>query len=229
MTATPTPLERTRRSLHAVAEHVLGAALHTATGRIGLRAAPGGLTTPAFPGPDGPRRVGVDGLDLVVSDDGHERRSPLTTVGAAAALVGIRPGAPADVYTPSTPLEPDRPLDLDLVSARRLAAFFAATDDALARLATAAPTADPSAPPAVAQLWPEHLDLALTIDEVNYGGSPGDDEHPLPYLYVGPWTPPTDSDPFWNEPFGASTTVSSDLDPTTALAFFTDGRRRLHR
>ena len=26
--------------------------------------------------------------------------------------------------------------------------------------------------------------------------SPGDADHPLPYLYVGPWTP--DDDPFWN-------------------------------
>ena len=43
---------------------------------------------------------------------------------------------------------------------------------------------------AAVQLWPEHFDLATTIDEVNYGGSPGDDGHPLPYLYVGPWTPP---------------------------------------
>ena len=81
----------------------------------------------------------------------------------------------------------------------------------------------------MAQLWPEHLDLALALDEVNYGGSPGDDEHPLPYLYVGPWTMPADGDAFWNEPFGASTTVGSDLDPAAALAFFTDGRRRLGR
>jgi hypothetical protein len=228
MTTIPSPLERTRRSLHAVAEHVLGAALHAATGRIGLRAAPGGFATPAFPGAHGQRRVGVDGTDLVVSDGDTERRSPLTTIGAAAALVGIRPGAPVDVYTPSTPLEPDRPLDLDLASAHLLAAFFAATDDSLARLATAA-AADTGGEPAVAQLWPEHLDLALTLDEVNYGGSPGDDEHPLPYLYVGPWTAPTDGDPFWNEPFGASTTVASNLDPATALAFFADGRRRLGR
>jgi hypothetical protein len=62
---------------------------------------------------------------------------------------------------------------------------------------------------------------------VNYGGSPGDDEHPLPYLYVGPWNLPTDGDPFWNEPFGASTTVGGDIDTDTALEFFTAGRSRL--
>ena len=89
------------------------------------------------------------------------------------------------------------------------------------------PRPSPAAEPPVAQLWPEHFDLAVTLDEVNYGGSPGDDEHPLPYLYVGPWTLPTDGDPFWNEPFGASTTAGPALDPATALTFFTDGRRRL--
>ena len=25
-------------------------------------------------------------------------------------------------------------------------------------------------------LWPEHLDVAVAVDAVNYGGSPGDDE-----------------------------------------------------
>jgi glucose 1-dehydrogenase len=34
-------------------------------------------------------------------------------------------------------------------------------------------------------LWPEHLDLAVTVDAVNYGVSPGDDAVPAPYLYGG--------------------------------------------
>ena len=44
-------------------------------------------------------------------------------------------------------------------------------------------------------LWPEHFDYAIAAgDEVagsraNYGGSPGDEHHPEPYLYVGPWAP----------------------------------------
>ena len=36
-------------------------------------------------------------------------------------------------------------------------------------------------------LWPEHFDVAVTDNEVNYGVSAGDDGHPLPYAYVGPW------------------------------------------
>ena len=37
-------------------------------------------------------------------------------------------------------------------------------------------------------LWPEHFDVAATEDEVNYGVSAGDDYHPTPYAYLGPWT-----------------------------------------
>ncbi|HSB86296.1 MAG TPA: hypothetical protein VLD86_08310, partial [Ilumatobacteraceae bacterium] len=33
----------------------------------------------------------------------------------------------------------------------------------------------------------------------NYGASPGDDGHPEPYLYVGPWGSVAGND-FWNAP-----------------------------
>jgi hypothetical protein len=217
------PLVRTRRSLHAVAEHILGAALHASTGHIGLRATPGGFGTPPFEGTKGPCQLRVDGTDLVVSDREGERRARLATLRAAADLAGVAPGAPADVYTPATPLDLDRPLDIERDAARALADFFATVDAALVRL-PGGPSGDTAGGP---QLWPEHFDLAITVDEVNYGGSPGDDEHPLPYLYVGPWNLPTDGDPFWNEPFGASTTVGGDIDTDTALEFFTAGRSRL--
>ena len=51
------------------------------------------------------------------------------------------------------------------------------------------------------QLWPEHFDLGTDLGpdddrRANYGASPGDADHPLPYLYVGPWV--TNDDPFWN-------------------------------
>jgi hypothetical protein len=42
-------------------------------------------------------------------------------------------------------------------------------------------------------LWPEHFDYAIVAGDeaagsrANYGGSPGDEHHPDPYLYVGPW------------------------------------------
>jgi hypothetical protein len=46
------------------------------------------------------------------------------------------------------------------------------------------------------QLWPEHFDLAMVLGDVSagarasYGLSPGDEQHPEPYVYVGPWVEP---------------------------------------
>jgi hypothetical protein len=215
----------TRRSLHAIAEHVLSAALHAATGRIGLRAIPGGFGTPWYPKADGRRRVRIDGITLVVEDDERERRAPLMTIRAAAELVGVKPGAPADVYEPTTPLELDRPLAIDASATRLVADWYALTDAALSQLRDELRHDDP----APVQLWPEHLDLATTIGEVNYGGSPGDDAHPGPYLYVGPFRPPTPDGGFWNEPFGSSIGAAEIADPDAASAYFRSGRERLDR
>lgn len=228
------PLEalvRTRLDLQAVAEHVLAAALYAATGHIGLRASPGGLATPWFDevGGDVHRRLRVDGLDLVVEADGTARRQHLDTVGQAARLAGIEPGAPAQVYTPVTALEPDRPLRLDLPSVGRLADLYLVGQAAMADLAASTSTSSTqgSATDSTAQLWPEHFDLSVSLDQVNYGASPGDAEHPEPYLYVGPWTPPTPDGGFWNESFGASQPAAASLTSEQALAFFTQGRDRL--
>lgn len=83
--------------------------------------------------------------------------------------------------------------------------------------------------PSRVQLWPEHFDVAVVLGpdgaRANYGGSPGDDDHPEPYLYVGPWEPRTGS--FWNEPFGASLPYRALLDGADALAFLREGRGRL--
>jgi hypothetical protein len=86
------------------------------------------------------------------------------------------------------------------------------------------------------QLWPEHFDVAVDLGpegaHANYGGSPGDDTHAEPYLYVGPWGDRPDSD-FWNEPFGASFSYSEligggVLDPVAAgLAFLRRGKELL--
>lgn len=216
--ATTDDLVGTRLALQSVAEHVLSAALHAATGRIGLRPTPGGFGTPAFPASGRERRLRVEGVDLVVEQDGDQRRTPLTTVGEAATFADVRPGAPTAVYTPATPLDPDERLFLLPRAADALADFFALTDEALERLR--AEHADLE--PATTQLWPEHFDVATTIAEVNHGGSPGDDTHPEPYLYVGPWSPPEPGG-FWNEPFGASLSWTEVQDVDAALAFFRRG------
>ena len=62
-------------------------------------------------------------------------------------------------------------------------------------LAALAPT-----PP---QLWPEHFDVAIELGDeaagkrATYGASPGDQEHPEPYLYVATWAAPPEG-PLWN-------------------------------
>jgi hypothetical protein len=191
--------------------------LYQATGHIGLRQASGGLATPGFPSDAGERRIAIEGCDLVVRDDDGERRAALTTLRAAGELAGVVPGLPADLYTAATPLDLDAPLVLDTDDAARLADWYALVDAALAQLHA----------PGAAQLWPEHFDLAVPIGEVNYGGSPGDATHPVPYLYVGPWAPPAADGGYWNESFGASRTQTDVSRVDDAVAFFREGRTRL--
>lgn len=209
----------TRRSWHTVAEHVAAAVLHHHTAKIGLRATPAGFGTPRFALDDAPTVVRVE-LDQIVLDvNGDTRRAPLTTIADAATFVGIDPGGPADVYRLVTPLELDVPLTIDTAAARHLADWFELSNEALSTFAAAHPEDEPT----LIQLWPEHFDLALTAAEVNYGGSPGDREHDRPYLYVGPWNPPSGGG-FWNEPFGASVPDEEIDGVEAALAYLEQGR-----
>jgi hypothetical protein len=223
-------LQSTREAMHRLAEHVLSPARHAVTGRIGLRPAPGGFETPPF-GPT-ERVVGLDGLELVVGEAGPDgegvfRRSPITTLRAAAEFVGVAPGAPADVYTPTTPLTLDAPLVLDPGAARLLTDWFVLGDEALAAFAAAVPEDDPGA----ATLWPEHFDLALTAARVNYGFSPGDGFSPVPYAYVGPHggPPARGGVEFWNAPFGAIRHLGEITSVEQAVEFLHEGRARLLR
>ncbi len=66
-------------------------------------------------------------------------------------------------------------------------------------------------------LWPEHFDIAFEAGaeeagrRANYGGSPGDEEHEQPYLYVGPWTAEVEGE-LWNATgFTGAELVYSDL------------------
>jgi len=207
----PATFARTRADLHAVAAHVLCPARHAATGRIGLRWTLGGFGTPFF-GDD--RQVRVE-RGVLVADD---RPAPLTTLGEAAAFVGVTGGAPTGGAPtggaptggfptggfPSTAdSDPDRRLDVEPLAASALGDWFGFCTSVLEQLRAEAGPADAAGR---VQLWPEHFDVAVDLGEAdgraNFGGSPGDERHPEPYLYVGPWTvrPGT----FWNEPFGAS-------------------------
>jgi hypothetical protein len=215
MTVTvPPSLVRTRDCWHRVAEHVLAAGQFAAEGTIRLRAHPGGFATVVG---IGGRQLAVEGDRLVVLDGDDRRVTRLTTVGAAAAFAGVTPGLQGS-YTPATPADPEAPLDIDPGTARSLADWYALTDTALRRF-----TADIEAVQEPV-LWPEHLDVAVAVDAVNYGGCLGDDAIPEPYLYVGPHGGPPSGDPFWNAPFGAVVTVDRIGTPDDAVDFFLRGR-----
>ncbi|MEZ5348721.1 MAG: hypothetical protein R2714_05935 [Microthrixaceae bacterium] len=158
----------TRTSLQMIAEHLLSADLHAHTGRIGLRRTPGGFGQPEFTVDGERRRLRVDHTSLALLEGDTERWTPLTTIGELAEFAGVEPGAPETVFTPSTALSPDQPLEVDPAATADLALFFATVEEALEALRSA----NPGHTPAMVQLWPEHFDLATNMSEVNFGGSP---------------------------------------------------------
>jgi hypothetical protein len=81
----------------------------------------------------------VDGTELVVGDAAATRRTALTTLRAAAVFAGVTPGAPAQVYQPATPLDPDEPLMIDPQAARLLAEWYQLGAQALSQLAAEMP------------------------------------------------------------------------------------------
>jgi hypothetical protein len=110
-------------------------------------------------------------------------------------------------------------LDVDPQHAERLARFFAFTWGVLETLRAEA------VEPSEIHLWPEHFDIAFEDREVTYGGSPGDENHDEPYLYVAPWTMP-DAAPEWNaDGFNGAEAVWTD--EAAALTFFRERRDAL--
>jgi hypothetical protein len=166
----------------------------------------------------------VEGDELV---DGG-RRERLSTLRAAGEFLGVAPGAPAGVYTPATPLDLDAPLDIDVAAANCLGDWYAFCASVLGALIAGAGTGD--APDEV-QLWPEHFDIATSLGpegaRANYGGSPGDAEHPEPYLYIGPWSMDGRADDFWNESFGSSLSYAALLGGADAASFLRRGKELL--
>ena len=84
-------LAATRAGWHRVAEHMPAAALHRAAGHTGLVRSPGGFRSPSF-GTDARFRA-VDGTELVISGAAGTKRTPVTTVRAAAEFA---PGLSGD-------------------------------------------------------------------------------------------------------------------------------------
>jgi hypothetical protein len=115
--------------------------------------------------------------------------------------------------------ETSKPLDVDPRHSERLARFFAFAWRVLETLR------EEAAEPSEIHLWPEHFDVAFDDREVTYGGSPGDEHHDEPYLYVAPWAKPEPA-PGWNA-VGFTGAEAPWIDEAAALAFLRDRRDAL--
>lgn len=234
----PPRYHATRDALHRLATHVVYLARREVTGRYGLIWTPGGFGTPFF-GDD--EQVRVTG-DLLV----HQRRrqvesAPITTLRAAAEHIGRKIDPDFDHgfsgVVPAGDIDAD--LGIDEASTLALGDWLWFATSVLEQLREEWASDDPTA----VQLWPEHFDIAFDVAHgeptdtrrVNMGASPGDDGHPDPYLYVGPWTDdrPGDDD-YWSASFGAvlpyDEIVSAGRKPDQrdrALEFFRTGMERL--
>ena len=203
---------RTRHSLHGVAECVLSGPQYLASATIRLRVVQAGFATVTEP------LVRVSGTELVGADG---RRVPLQgRLGDIAAMAGLTAVVP-DVYGDHAEVGPADDVVVDPREAARLSSWLARGDQALALVAPASQRV----------LWPEHFDLAVAVEQVNLGVSPGDDQHPGPYAYVGPWDATdllrTDEHPYWNAAFGAILDAQAAVDAEAIARFFRAGMVRV--
>jgi hypothetical protein len=200
---------RTRRQLRGLAESLIAGPQHRAAGTIRLAVRPDGFVGVALP-------LAVHGTEFTWQDGSAALAgSPV----ALAEAAGVDYGPPEGVYEIDDALPADAVLAVDPAAAELIHRSLYAGGYALKQVL-------PQSHPV---LWPEHFDVAVTEDEVNYGVSAGDSYHATPYAYVGPWTPRTGA--FWNAPFGAMLSLdpTRDVDGLAAdvAEFIELGRARL--
>lgn len=218
----PEGFSTTREGMHRLAEDVIKPLRELNTGEFSLVRKPGGFGVPDFDG-NGAR---VDGTELVINEDGKERRGEITTLAAAVELIGPR-------LLKEEPTVSERPLEIDADAAAALAAAFEVGEAALRKLVKEAKPGDSPSKPT---LWPEHFDIAIELGSeraglrANYGMSPGDAEHPEPYFYVGPWTATPDGDLWNSKAFNGAEITYTELaateDPVAAALEFALERKR---
>jgi hypothetical protein len=209
-------LVATRRSLHAVAETIMAGHQHRVAGTIRLAVGDGGFRTLPMPGQ--PSLLAVRGTDLVVTSGSDDRAVPLrSSLEDVARAAGVTFGAPKGVYPGGEQARPTDQVLVDPDAAATVLAAFVIGDAALRALGARHLPDEPPAP----VLWPEHFDVGITLDRVNYGLSPGDDEIPEPYAYVGPFEPRRGT--FWDRSFGAARLVSDLRDAEAVVGFFEAG------
>lgn len=206
-------------ALHRVAEQLV-APSRKPDNEIALEATPGGFGTPEFVFTGATQRVRVEADELVREIDGEERRAPLRSLTEAGVIV-------ADLLAPGVELGA-QPLGIERESALALAAIYEFVDGVLGELAAGARSAAAASEPI---LWPEHFDIAIECgdeaagERATYGLSPGDENHPEPYLYVGPWRQGVSGDLWQARGFPGAELAYADLiaapdQRAAALDFF---------
>jgi len=225
-----------RDDLHRLAYGVVSNARKAANGKFGLRWTLDGFGTP-FYGDDA--QVRVEGSLLVCQRGDKVDAEEITTLAAAARFLGVEATSDQAEHDTVALGGLDRPLTVDGELVAFISRWFGMATAALEELRCAPGGADPSR----VQLWPGHFDMAVEVGDADadpvsratYGASTGDDAHPEPYLYVGPWGPIDPGDRFWNdEAFtGASlpyAAIQGDPDPCgIALDFYRQALGQLIR
>lgn len=201
---------------------------------MGLLATSGGFGTPEFEG----QVARIDGSLLVHQEDTTVATQQISTVRAAAEFFG---GTYDEVWfenfkDPLTPIGPDVELSVDEDDSHLIGAWFEFGFDVLGSFRSESQPADDASS---TQIWPEHFDAAIETGHLDsgrrasYGFSPGDAEHPEPYVYVAAWGEIDRSKAYWNDPaFNGSSLGYGDLAKTpdpfaAALRFLRDGYRLL--
>ena len=214
-------------ALHRLAVYVISPAQRLVNGEIILRSLPGGFGTYEFA--DG-TVVRVEGRELVI-DGSQPRRAPITTLRAAAELVGVEADVDqAEQFDVPPPGDLDAQLHVGAQAAGDLGRWYGFVTEVLEAVRHDAPD-----DATTVRIWPEHFDAAIDLgseadgQRATFGGSPADVHHRQPYLYASPWSGRID--PFFGDPSfrGASLThaelVAADDPHSAALAFLRRARR----
>ncbi len=213
-------------ALHQVAEELVAPA-RKPPNEIALEATPGGFGTPYFDFDGARRQVRVEGDELVQECDGEERRASIRSL--------VLGGESISELLPIDTRLSDAPLTVDPAASRALGALYAFGAAVLSRLVDGATAADEAGP---VRLWPEHFDIAIELGNeargarANYGISPGDEQHPEPYLYVSPWSAAVEGG-LWNAhgfpgaELSYSELIAADDQEAAAEEFFQQRRAAL--
>jgi hypothetical protein len=222
----PGGLVETRRSFHALARRVIGPVRERANEHSGLRWTRGGFGTPFF-GADAQVRV-EDGM-LVVQSRFRERRSPVSTLAAAAELIGFElRGDEPEIYA--------APLTVIPVASDFISDFLGFVTLVLEQLRADVP---PDYEPSRVELWPSTFDLVVEIGlehagrRAAFGASLGDKDHAGPYMFVTPLdVRPTgdlwDARAFTGAELPYSVLVNAPNQRATALEFVRSRIEALH-